>query len=500
MRLHNVSLLIVLAPAMFAACTPLATHDNGTSTWSNLPVATTRVVNTEIDGAVRAYAPIGYSIAVMRRGNLVYSTYGGVANLEFNVPMPDNAVFPIYSISKLFFNVAFLQLIEDGRVNPKLPLGAYLDGLPEAWRGITVHQAWSHVSGLPDVVSPDGSAPATQQEALDSVHDKPFVFPTGSASQYNQTNFLLLKMILEKIVGEPYVQYVTRTQIEALGLKHTFFDQPYNWAADKVSTYRASTPGTPLMRLIVKIPSYLYLAGAMNATRQDLVTWWQAVLAGRFVKPETLQAHWRPMTHTDGSPAAFTDGWAVRSHNGFIRVGHDGAGIICLFHYFPEHDPANSVTVIILSNGGRTEMNHHRLADLIADDLLPGVQTKEDRLTEAMVRRLATGDWDGAVRLYRRYFDGADAGDDVRIAFLSSMSYEAYSWLGLKAALPVYQFAIDEFPHSAIPLRNMGYWHLTAGDLKDARAFFRRALEITPDDQQISGALASVEARLRGTP
>jgi len=64
---------------------------------------------------------------------VVYKTYGGDANVEFSVPISEDSRFQIYSASKLFFNVALMQLIESDRLDPNDLLNVHLDQLPEDW-------------------------------------------------------------------------------------------------------------------------------------------------------------------------------------------------------------------------------------------------------------------------------------------------------------------------------------------------------------------------------
>ena len=94
-------------------------------------------------------------MAVVREGRIVKDTTFGIANLEYNIKATKETVFSINSITKAFVGIAIMQLSEAGKLKISDPISLYLDGLPEAWQKITIKQAMSHISSLPDVMNAD---------------------------------------------------------------------------------------------------------------------------------------------------------------------------------------------------------------------------------------------------------------------------------------------------------------------------------------------------------
>lgn len=98
----------------------------------------------------------GLQIAVVKDGKIVMSRAYGVADLAKKTPVTAATRFPINSITKAFTGVAAMREAEAGRLDLTAPIGTYVEGLPEAWRGIPVRRLLSHTSGLPDFDDSDG--------------------------------------------------------------------------------------------------------------------------------------------------------------------------------------------------------------------------------------------------------------------------------------------------------------------------------------------------------
>jgi CubicO group peptidase (beta-lactamase class C family) len=162
------------------------------------PVAQT--LDQRIDAVMQVYAPVGLSVAILRGDQLVYERHAGVERLGGATPTSDDTLYSIFSMSKLFFLIEMFRSEARGELDLDETIGTYVADLPEAWRGLTVRQLLSHVSGLPEYYShPD--VPQTVEAAFSRVRNVDFVSEIGSRSRYNQTNFLLAKLALEQVSG-----------------------------------------------------------------------------------------------------------------------------------------------------------------------------------------------------------------------------------------------------------------------------------------------------------
>src|SRR5690242_7569278 len=135
---------------MTVKCIPLALA--ATLNCAVIPAAFADKTADKIDSLVRTamekrHIP-GASVAVMREGRPVYMRGYGLANLELNVPATPATVYEIGSITKQFTATAVMLLVEEGKIGLDDPISKYLDGLPEAWSGVTIRHLLTHTSGI----------------------------------------------------------------------------------------------------------------------------------------------------------------------------------------------------------------------------------------------------------------------------------------------------------------------------------------------------------------
>lgn len=323
-----------------------------------------------IDETIKANGVAGYSIAIMRNNDVVFETRGGFANVEHNIPISPESRYQIYSASKLFFNVALMQLIEAGDLDPDATLGTYLLDLPDAWAALTVRQVWSHTTGTTDILDLNGMEP-TEEEALASVIDIPLTFEPGAETAYNQTNFLLLKMIFERLTGDTYQTYLQESLLAPVGIGPIPMGDLSLVAPNLTTNYEGHAyEVNTLGRRMIKFPPYVYTSAGINITLSEFVTWWQALMNEAFISRETLNEFWQPVLRNDGSVTHRSNGWERVELDDMLRVGHGGGSRIHLFHYIPDATPDQTATVVFLNNGGKTYFDHRGFGDQLAEIVL----------------------------------------------------------------------------------------------------------------------------------
>jgi len=150
----------------------------------------------------------GLALAVIRHGRIEKLSTYGYANAEFSVLVGRSTRFQVASITKEFTSVALMMLVEAGQVKLDDPIGAHLDNLPESWWGLTIRQLLNHTTGLPDIINKASESLAdTPDEAIKLLRDKPMEFAPGSQWSYNQTNYLLLQLLIERLSGMSFEKF-----------------------------------------------------------------------------------------------------------------------------------------------------------------------------------------------------------------------------------------------------------------------------------------------------
>ena len=458
--------------------------------WSTSASAATASASIDdlLDVSARAYGTVGHSVAVLRRGRLVYSRHAGMSNRETGAPITDASVYPLFSISKLFLIVELLKARQAGLIDLDEPLGAIRTGLPEAWTGITLAQALAHISGLPDYI-PDHVAP-TENQAFAAIEALPLRFAPGTRNDYNQTNFLFARKALEQATRTPLTALVGR-QFRLAGMRRTGYHVEWQpRLAGLVSSYRPA-PGRdrpPLPLVLPFWPAYTLGSRGVFTTLPDLVRWSQALLRGALLPLAALRDSWSPFTMPSGAAAWHTHGWEYYRHDDVTIVGHGGDVRLVWRHFFRQADPDDSATVIYLDNGGRTTFDRHRLATLVADRVMPGAARKGEEQEEVLYRGVASGQWDQAVTTV-----AAAIPTDRLEATINRVGYDAMNILDADAALPVFRWNAERFPNSSNAHDSLGEAYRAAGQLDRARDSYRRALTLDPANGRLQATLDDLD-------
>jgi CubicO group peptidase (beta-lactamase class C family) len=317
-------------------------------------------VTARVDSLARAFladpqSP-GLSIAVIRAGRdtLVYEGYGK-ADLENDVPATPATVYRIGSITKQFTAAAVMRLVEKGSVRLGDPIGKYLPDLPKEWRPVKVRQLLNHTSGIPSYTDLGESWAKRWGEHMSPdtlvalTANKPMDFAPGTGWRYDNTGYVVLGMLLEKVSGKPYAEYLDSTLFQPLGLTHTFYCDRAPLIPHRARGYARegkSFTNAPYIDM-----SQPYSAGALCSTVGDLARWNLLLATGKVVSP----ASYAKMTTPEGTAGLNHYGFglvrgAVGSH---IMIEHGGGihGFITSNAYLPN----DSLSITVLTNAAPSD-------------------------------------------------------------------------------------------------------------------------------------------------
>lgn len=155
------------------------------------------------------------------------------------VPMREDTIFDLASVSKVFTSIAVVQLVEEGRVDPAAPVADYL---PEFAAGgkeeVTVEQLLTHTSGLVAWL-PLWSRYDTEAARVDAVLAQPLDDPPGSVYRYSDLNLITLGVLVERLRGQGLDEVVAERITEPLGMDDTGYN-PTERTRTAATEYQAS--------------------------------------------------------------------------------------------------------------------------------------------------------------------------------------------------------------------------------------------------------------------
>ena len=171
------------------------------------------------------------AVSISVNGETRFAEACGWADAEWQIANTIETRFRTGSIAKQFTAAAILLLHEQGKLELTDAVGKYLPELPQSWRTATLHQLLTHTSGVP---IPEYQGPAWEkysalpggpQDWLNLVRDKPLLYPHGTKLAYNNTGYILLGMVIEKVSGMKYEDFVQQKIFDALGMIASGFDE-----------------------------------------------------------------------------------------------------------------------------------------------------------------------------------------------------------------------------------------------------------------------------------
>lgn len=168
----------------------------------------------------------GLSLAIVQAPYITRVVGYGFSDVETKRLVSTRTVFNIGQLTNAFTAVAIMQLKEEGKLKLDDLIASYLPYLPQSWGTITIRQLLTHSSGIPDYTECSDFSFSTHYQPGDIIHlikEQPLLFNPNSKMHNSASNFYLLGLIIEKASGVSYDTYVTKNQIERVGLNRTFF-------------------------------------------------------------------------------------------------------------------------------------------------------------------------------------------------------------------------------------------------------------------------------------
>jgi len=294
----------------------------------------------------------GCAALVMVKGKIVYRKGIGKADLELNVGMQPGMVFRIGSITKQFTAVAILQLEEQGKLSLHDEITKFLPDYPTHGYKITLESLLTHTSGIKDYTRMKEwtgdlqRKDMTPKEIVNFFKDQPMDFEPGTKYAYDNSGYILLGCIIEKVSGDTYARYLEKNIFLPLGMKHTFYENSTDIVMNRVHGYSKSDSGymnSPYLSM-----TQPYSAGSLLSTVDDLYTWTRGVRSGKIIKPETFEKAVVPCKLKDGSSTGYGYGLVIGEIFGSPAIWHNGGinGFLSTGIYLPEED----VFVAVFSN------------------------------------------------------------------------------------------------------------------------------------------------------
>ena len=311
----------------------------------------------------------GAAVKVVRKGEVIVDKGYGKADLELDVPMTEKNLFRIGSITKQFTAAAIMRLVEKGKLKLEDDVGRLLPDAPLHGKKITVAQLLTHTSGLKNFTelaewNKAEVSPVPPARLYGMLKDQPLDFEPGQKWHYSNTNYYLLGVIIEKISGHKYGDFIRDEVAARAGLAHTVYCDEGPVIPGRARGYSADGPRMKNAKAIDM--SGPFAAGGLCSTVDDLVTWAQALASGKVVSRASYAKMTTPVKPGDGSNPGYGFGLGVKPLAGHRVVMHNGGinGFGSDLLSFPD----DGVIIAVLANSDNAV--GHSIAPKILADML----------------------------------------------------------------------------------------------------------------------------------
>lgn len=394
------TLLIAAAPAYAqpAPAKPAAALD-GAPVFAGLSDAeVARRVQAVIDELKTRPEFVGLSVAVARGDHMIVDRGEGIADLEWNQPADARSPFRIGSLTKQFTAAAIMKLKEQGKLRLDDSVSKYLPDFDTEGHTVTLRQLLNHTSGIPNYTAQPGfmakqsGLELSEQDVLKSIAGVPFDFAPGSKWAYSNTNYFLLGMIIEKITGRSYADYMESEFFKPLHLAYTRYgweapivpERAQGYAFDPATGRRTNAPA-----LGMSVPGG---AGGLISTAGDLVRWQIALTNGRAVSPASFQQMITSTVKMGQGDAGYGFGLMVDSAGGHRRIWHNGGinGFNSVLSWWPD----TGLRIAVISNCEGLESNDVEdriVAALTSSEPQSALRSTAQPGAEAALRHLIEG-------------------------------------------------------------------------------------------------------------
>jgi len=351
------------------------------------PSARADAVDDTIRAEMRDQHIPGLSLAVVRGGKVVKAQGYGLASIELNAPATADTVYRLASVTKPIVATAVLLLVRDGKLGIDDKIGRYLEKTPEAWREITIRQLLTHTSGLKDHLNElhgetcNGTSP---EEILAQIGTLPLSFAPGASWLYSNTGYLVLQVIIKKVSGQSFEEFLAAREFAPLGMKATRRNSPGDVIANRAAGYvwdGEGNAGAGRLRNSPFLEPTLYdnADAGLVSTVLDLARWDAALSGDGLLMAPEREALWAAVKLAGGATYPYGLGWHLETQHLETQSSDGKTGHRLAYHDGNRQDGATAMarylddglTVIVLTNRGNA--NATRIAREVAGLYVPAL-------------------------------------------------------------------------------------------------------------------------------
>lgn len=330
----------------------------------------------------------GAAVLIRKNARTVMTRGYGLTDLGSHAKIDARTNFRLASFSKQFTAMAIMLLVHDGKLRYDQNLTELFPGFPAYGRAITVRHLLTHTSGLADYETlmqerekAEGPIWSAEKQIQDDevlallAQQTHGIFEPGSKWAYSNSGYVVLGLIVAKVSGMPYPDFLHRRIFAPLKMSHTVaFIKGVNVVRQRA--YGFSKKDGSFVNTDQSATSATLGDGGIYSNLVDLARWDDALASGKLLSKTEMGPAWEPVKLNDGSmphwpadngdgdnlapgkPVSYGFGWFLSPIEGRPCTWHTGStsGFRTVIERFAD----NGLTIVILLN--RTDLDAEELA------------------------------------------------------------------------------------------------------------------------------------------
>ena len=348
----------------------------------------------------------GLALGIYRDGHTERVQGYGFSNIELSVAVKPETIFQSGSVGKQFTAMGIMMLVEEGKISLDDSILKYFPDGPAIWSPVKVRNLLSHTSGIGEYengerTKPDGPfylrLDNTEDELYKKICAMPMDFQPGERWRYTNTNFVLLGMMIHRVTGKFYGDFLQERIFRPLGMTATRVMSEEDIIPNRAAGYRLVKGEIKNQEWVS--PTFNTTAdGALYFNVLDLAKWDAALYTEKLVKRASLDRMWTVVPLNDGKPnrGKYGFAWEIGTVNGHRVIEHGGAWQGFTTHIARYVD--DKLTVVVLTNLDSEHSKPWKIAHDVAGLLNPAliqppakpIEDKEPEVTSRLQKLFAS--------------------------------------------------------------------------------------------------------------
>ena len=455
---------------------------------------------SKIDELMNIYYKFGQFngvILVAEKGEVIYKKGFGFANMEWNIPNKPDTKFRIASITKQFTSMLVMQLVEAGKIDLNKTLTEYL---PEYRRDtgdkVRIHHLLTHTSGIPNYTNIPGFWEDSTRNhysleyMLQEFCSGDLGFEPGTKFEYNNSGYLLLGLIIERVTGRPLEKVLHENILGPLGMKNTGIDRHETILSNRATGYREHIDG--YTNAPYDCMHNFYASGDMYSTVEDLYLWDQALYSNKLLSKQYANIMFTPYLNN------YAYGWGVR----MLQVGVSTDSILTLSHS-GSMAGFNARICRIIDDKHLIILLNNFSGDHKIDDITLGIinilynfpyEFPKNSIAKVLFKTMEEKNIDSAIVQYHEIKSKSLDFYNFGANELNSLGYYLLVNKRITEAIKIFKLNVSVYPNDANTYDSLGEAYMINGDKNLAIYNYKKSLKLNPNNTNAKNALKKLNS------